>query len=169
MKWTQRDATVEVYTTREGALSAVGHDLVLGVNSFQVELEDGELVARVDAQSLKVEGTVGADGTVSRPGLSRIERAKVERSIVKDVLHAKKHPTIRFEGTFDISAAELSGELELLGQRRAISAPVIEDSGVWRGEFVVHQPDFGIEPYRAFMGALKVEADVTVRFEVPKP
>jgi hypothetical protein len=31
----------------------------------------------------------------------------------------------------------------------------------------LHQPDFGIAPYRAMLGALRVKADVVVRASVP--
>jgi hypothetical protein len=31
----------------------------------------------------------------------------------------------------------------------------------------LHQPDFGIRPYRAMLGALKVKAGVVVRASIP--
>jgi hypothetical protein len=34
-------------------------------------------------------------------------------------------------------------------------------------EVRVHQPDFGIKPYSAALGALKVQADVTVKVSAP--
>jgi hypothetical protein len=37
------------------------------------------------------------------------------------------------------------------------------------GEVVIHQPDFGIEPYRALGGALRVRPDVSVEFDLPDP
>jgi polyisoprenoid-binding protein YceI len=168
MNWTQSNGNVEVYTTREGALSAIGHDLLLDVGTFEVVLDGNDVTAQIDSSSLKVAGTVGANGDVSRPGLSKFERGKVEKSIVKDVLHAKKHPTIRFEGTFDPESGQVTGELSLHGKSHSLAIDVANDGGAFRGDVVLHQPDFGIQPYKAFMGALKVAADVTVRFELPR-
>ncbi len=160
-KWTNQNATIEVWTTREGALSAVGHDLVLEATSFQVGLDGTAITARVDADSLRVVGSVEQDGSVNRPGLSGLERAKVEKSIVKDVLEAKKYPVIRFEGALD--GDQITGEIDLHGVKRSLSVRV-ETSDGYEGQMTLHQPDFGITPYKAFLGALKVEADVTVRF-----
>jgi hypothetical protein len=35
-------------------------------------------------------------------------------------------------------------------------------------EIKLHQPDFGIKPFTAALGALKVKPDVVVRVSVPK-
>jgi hypothetical protein len=35
-------------------------------------------------------------------------------------------------------------------------------------EVKIHQPDFGIKPYTAALGALKVKPDVLVRVSVPR-
>jgi len=34
-------------------------------------------------------------------------------------------------------------------------------------EVPIHQPDFGIKPYSAMLGALKVKPDLVVRCSVP--
>jgi polyisoprenoid-binding protein YceI len=165
-KWNAKNGSIKVFTTREGALSAVGHDLLLNVQRFEIQLDGDEVTATVEADSLEVEGTVNSDGSVKRPGLNRLERGKVEKSIVKEVLSARKHPTIAFEGTFDAEAGRLEGTLSLHGQSGSVACDVEKSESVYEAEFVVHQPSYGIEPYRAFMGALKVEADVTVRVEL---
>ena len=36
-------------------------------------------------------------------------------------------------------------------------------------DVVLNQPDFGIAPYRAMLGALKIQADVTVRVTDANP
>ena len=38
----------------------------------------------------------------------------------------------------------------------------------WVAELKLHQPDFGIKPYSAALGALKVKPDILVRVSVPR-
>jgi hypothetical protein len=38
----------------------------------------------------------------------------------------------------------------------------------WVAEMNIHQPDFGIKPYTAALGALKVKPEVMVRISVPR-
>lgn len=171
VKWTQKEGTLTVETGRQGALSSVGHDLLLEVGQFEITRDGDSIRGEAKADSLSVAGVVKGDGSIDRPGLSKLERMKVERSIVKDVLKAKQHPTVTFEATAQLGedATNLSGTLHLTGSSGEVEIDVRRDDGAWRGNFVVHQPDFGIEPYRAFMGALKVAPDVKVSFELPIP
>ncbi|MBW1758625.1 MAG: YceI family protein, partial [Deltaproteobacteria bacterium] len=60
------------------------------------------------------------------------------------------------------------GTLQLYGKSRSIQTSVRATGGRWVAELKLHQPDFGIKPFSAALGALKVKPDVLVRVSVPQ-
>jgi hypothetical protein len=56
----------------------------------------------------------------------------------------------------------------MYGKSRNIQTSVRSDGDRWVAEVKIHQPDFGIKPYTAALGALKVKPDVVVRVSVPQ-
>jgi len=125
--------------------------------------------AELEAGSLRVVCAM-KDGR-ERPGtLSADDRAKVEENLAKDVLHVRKHPTIRFESRRverTDAGARVSGELTLHGVTRPLTVQARREGDAWVVETTLHQPDWGIKPFRAALGALKVKPDVRVRLRVP--
>lgn len=169
VNWTQNNGTLHAQTGREGALSSVGHDLDLAVGRFAITRDGTTLRGEAQADSLTVAGVIREGGRIDRPGLSKLERMKVERSISKDVLQAGRHPTVTFEAEVELSqAAEqtFSGTLTLCGRSNEVEVTVHRTEDGWHGSFVVHQPDFGMKPYRAFLGALTVHPDVKIVFDL---
>jgi hypothetical protein len=164
-------ATCRVYTWKEGALSALGHDLELAVERFTIEVGDDRSVdARFDPGSLRLRGA-SVGGRIE--AMSPSDRDKIERAIVDEVLAARAHPEIRFQagparpradGGFD-----LDGQLTLHGVPRPLAARLCSQGGRLVTEVTLHQPDFGIRPYRAMLGALRIKSDVRVRIDVPTP
>ena len=63
----------------------------------------------------------------------------------------------------------ISGELTLHGKTRPLTVAGQARDGRQVFEVSLHQPDFGIKPYSAMLGTLKVKADVKVRIAVPWP
>lgn len=169
----QSTASCYVYTYREGLMSAVGHDLKIRVGRFTVEVDAAapRVAARFDATSLQVVNAV--DGTTERPGaLSDSDKEKIRGEIQSDVLQASKHPEIRFTSTSITKNGEgydVAGDLSLHGQVRPIRFTSRKSGDRQVAEVTLHQPDFGIKPYKAFLGALKVRADVVVHVELPLP
>lgn len=168
-------ATAEclVFTFKEGLLSAVAHDLQLRVERFTITLDDAawHLDARFDAASLRVVGVM-RDGVVHPDELGDADKRSIERTIVDDVLEAGRHPEVRFTSTAATAhddALTVEGTLALHGVSRPLPVPVRRDRGVWITEVRLHQPDFGIRPYRAMLGTLRVRADVVVRVAIPAP
>jgi len=62
----------------------------------------------------------------------------------------------------------VEGTLEMYGKSRSIQTSVRAQGDRWLAEVSIHQPDFGIKPYKAALGALKVKPDVQVRLSVPR-
>jgi polyisoprenoid-binding protein YceI len=160
-----------VFTYKEGLLAAVAHDLKIRVTKFSVDVDERRraVEARFDAASLR---TVCAtsDG-VDAPGrLSPSDKREIDHNISRDVLDAGAYPEITFTSS---SVQEndgrylVKGALALHGRKRQVTVHVSTARTGFVGEARIHQPDFGIRPYSALLGTLKVKADVTVRISVP--
>ncbi len=161
-----------VFTYKEGLLAALAHDLKIRVAKFAIDVDNAtrHIDARFDAASLRVL-TAMQDG-VESPTLSSDNRSEIEGNIVRDVLDARTHPEIRFvssEVHEKDAAYRITGKLALHGRQRQIVVRVHREEDRYVAEARIHQPDFGIRPYSAMLGALKVKADVTVRVTVPAP
>ena len=160
-----------VITQREGLLAAMGHDLLLRVTRFVIEgdPERPSLDARFDATSLRVVAAL-RNATPDPGALTESDRRTIETAIVRDVLHARAHPEIRFTAAAVEPADDghaINGRLALHGTERPLAFRVARVAEQLVAEVRLHQPDFGIRPYRAFLGTLAVQPDVLVRVTVP--
>jgi hypothetical protein len=160
-----------VFTKREGLLSAIAHDLKIRVTKFAIDVDEPTRVisAHFDAASLRV--VCAMDAGNEAPGtLTAANKREIESTIVRDVLHAREYPDIRFGSTAveeNGSAYLVKGKLALHGHERGVRARVRQEGAHYVAEVRLHQPDFGIRPYTALFGTLKVQADVLVRIVVP--
>lgn len=161
-----------VFTYKEGLLSAIAHDLKIRVTDFVVELDEqnDHIKGTFDASSLRVVNAMhnGSD-TPNVPGDDH--KKTIEENILKDVLHSGKFPKIEFESEAFREKGDgyqVKGRLTLHGQQATIVVDVTDDGQHFVAEAVVHQPDFGIKPYSAMMGTLKIKPDVKIRLAVPK-
>jgi polyisoprenoid-binding protein YceI len=170
-------ATCHVFTFKEGVLSAVAHDLRIRVERFTIELDEaaGTVVARVFASSLRVDCAM-KDGREDFDALSDRNKREIEGNIVDEVLHAKRHPEIVFRSTkieglegigADGDERRIDGTLSLHGTDRPLRVTARRQAGRWTAEVELRQPDFGIKPYSAMLGTLKVRPVVRVRVSVP--
>jgi len=153
-----------VYTYREGLLAAVGHDLCLRVERFAVEVAGDAhaptILGRFDAASLRATGEV-----------SPADARKIEGNAADDVLGARRFPTIEFRSTRvvrDGQRARVEGTLALHGSTRPIAFDAVADERDWRAEVRLDQRDFGIKPFSAMLGTLRVRPDVLVKIRVPR-
>ena len=164
----EANAQCFVYTGREGALSAVGHDLKLRVTRFQVSVDGDQATGSFDADSLRVMGAMH-HGELNSDDISSKDRAKIEKSIQGDVLGAKKHPKIEFSGTVEIDGETMSidGTLKLNGQSHSLSVTSKREGDTWVSRTTVDQSRWGIKPYKALLGQLRVATHVDVEIRVP--
>jgi polyisoprenoid-binding protein YceI len=164
-------ASVEVLVFREGLLSAVGHDLVLRATDLEVVVDpDAPLAsARVAAGSLRV-STAVRDGRPLAGALSASDVREIEATAADAVLRAKRFPEILFASTAATRSDggwDVRGALTLGGVTREIALSARRAGDRLVAEVTLRQPDFGITPYRAMLGALRVKRDVVVRAAVP--
>ncbi|MCB9599113.1 MAG: YceI family protein [Sandaracinus sp.] len=161
-------AECSVFTYKDGLLSKIAHDLRVKVERFEVKVDGENVEATFDAKSLRVV-CARKDGVDSHGTLSSGDRSKIESNIQKDVLETSRHPEIRFTGkaTIDGDRATVTGQLTLHGTTRPLTIEGRREGGRWVGRTRLHQPDFGITPYSAMLGTLKIQPTVEVELSLP--
>lgn len=155
------NATLRVKTGRSGAAAAAGHDLDIEVQSWEATLEVGaasSLQLTADATSLHV-----IKGEGGMKALSEDDKGDIRKTIDKDVLKKK---AITFTSTsVEESGGSLAvkGDLEVAGKTGPTEFTVtVGDDGAISASAKLSQKSFGIKPYSALFGALKVNDDVEV-------
>ncbi|MGZ8697627.1 MAG: Fe-Mn family superoxide dismutase [Gaiellaceae bacterium] len=167
-----RDGTLSVRTGRTGAAAKAGHDLLIHVTAWQATLEVGEDPAQIsigldaDATSLRVR-----EGTGGMQPLGDDDKESIEQTIDEEVL---KRQAVEFRSTevrtADGGPLSVQGELTLVGEARPIAFELTVDAGSkLSGSAVVKQTDWGITPYSALFGALKVSDEVEVALDAGLP
>jgi polyisoprenoid-binding protein YceI len=159
---------------REGVAARVGHDLVFEARRWTAMAAVGTspstsvLEATVDVASLTVVEAVGG----AKP-LSRSDKGDIKRNIEVKILNAHGFPTITFASTGMIwssdSELSLSGAMSIMGKSRPVEMRMRIGGGRARGAFTVSQTSWGIKPFSALMGALKVRDAVEVSLDVAVP
>lgn len=153
------NGSLKVKTGREGAAAKAGHDLVLGVNSWDATIEGGDspsIKLTADPSSFEViEGSGGAKA------LSDKDKADIKKSISSKVLGSSQ---ISFQSS-EVTDSAAKGELSIAGSSSSVSVPLSVDGGTISGSIQLSQSEFGIKQFKALMGALKVSDQVTVEFE----
>lgn len=156
-----------VFTFKEGLLSPVAHDLRLRVGSFWIEIAEGagSIVASFDTRSLSVD-TPMKDGVPNPGALSAADKLKIASQIRDEVLHSARHPEAKFSSSSVSARADggydLTGQLSLHGVTKLLHAGTRVVEGRQQLELTLHQPDFGIAPFRAMLGTLKIRPDVQI-------
>lgn len=167
---TLTDGTVHVYTFKDDSrlLSPLAHDLRLSCAGFTVTLDGDRVRARFTPDRLTVDGPV-KHGRVDRDAFGRLERGKIEGALQKDVLATRKHPEITFTGELHRADGRLAGALTMLGRAVDVSIPVELGGGRARGRVELVPSRWGVKPYSALMGTLKVQDRVVVEFDLAMP
>jgi YceI-like protein len=157
------DGTLTIRTSRTGAASRAGHDLLIEVTSWEAALELGDspsITLTADARSLEVR-----EGTGGMKSLDDDDKANIRQTIDDEVL---KGATIEFRSTgvaVDGERLIVRGELALGGKRQPIAFDLLHVDGRLAGSAVVKQTAWGIKPYSALFGTLKVADEVTVSID----
>jgi hypothetical protein len=167
MRHDARDAEVLIFTYAEGLLAGVAHDLKLKVTEFTIEVDEagGAVLATLEPSSVRVVCAM-VHGLEDGAALSSHDLREIEHHIALEVLQPAHHGELRFEG-FLAEPGLLHGTLTLHGQMGELEVPVRREESHWIAEFRLDQRAWGIRPYRAMLGALKVKAEVLVRVTVP--
>lgn len=164
-----------VYTFKEGFLSAVAHDLLIEVTDFIINLNipasgSASVEAEIKANSLKVICAM-KDGQRQPDTLKEKDKTDIEEATHKDVLHPTKYPAINFRSTSITQEKEgcylVKGELTLHGATHPVEFKANTTTGKdLKGKFTISQKDYGIKPYKALLGTLKVKNEIDIAFDL---
>jgi polyisoprenoid-binding protein YceI len=158
-------------TARQGIAAQAGHDLTIEVARWSGELvlaEDPSMstvAVTADTGSLRV-----LDGSGGIAPLSERDKREIART-ARRLLDSDRQPEARFNSATttlkDPEHAVLEGNLVLLGRERPFRLEITHlGGGRYRGTGTILQTEYGIKPYTAFFGALKLADPVTVEAEV---
>jgi len=155
--------SLTVRTGRTGAVAKAGHDLVLEVTAWDATLAVGDettVELDADATSLRVR-----EGTGGMQALDDGDRANIEQTIDDEVL---ERGSIAFRSTRVTELADglsVEGELTLRGRGAPVAFDIAVEDGRLTAAATVRQTDFGMKPYSALFGALKVADEVKVAID----
>jgi polyisoprenoid-binding protein YceI len=153
---------LNVHTRKGGAAAKAGHDLVIEVTSWSGTLDLGDepkITLSADPRSMRVR-----EGSGGMTSLGDDDKVNIEQTIDDEVL---KGTPIEFRSTACRLSPEgdrmhVSGELELAGRRAPVTFELSLNGGHLSGSATVKQTDFGMKPYSALFGTLKVLDEVQV-------
>ena len=163
------DGTLAVRTYRTGAVAIAGHDLLLHVGDWRatVEVADG----RPTSVALEASGSSFQviEGTGGLQALDDADRANIRQTIDDEVL---ERTSVAFSSTGiepNGPGFRVHGDLTLRGATHPLDVELTVDDGSLRATAVVTQSSWGMKPYSALFGALKVADDVEVAVEAKVP
>jgi len=157
------NATLSVQTRRGGAAAKAGHDLLLHVTAWEGALtigDDGTPAAAelfADATSLRVQ-----KGTGGMKALDDEDKANIHQTIDDEVLERRD---IAYRST-SVDGGWADGELTIGNRTRPLSvALAVADDGTVTATATIKQSNWGMKPFSALFGTLKVLDEVAVALE----
>lgn len=157
-------------TSREGLAAQAGHDLTIEVTRWS-----GTVVVADDPSASTVEVTADSGSLSVREGTGGVkplsERDKREiAQTARTLLRTDRHPEIGFASTAVRPGGRggvVEGTLTLLGNSRPARLEITDlDGGRYRATCRVVQSEYGIKPYAALFGALKLADPVKVELDL---
>jgi hypothetical protein len=153
--------SVHVFTYKQGILAAVAHDLKLEATGYEVTRgDDGAVHARFDPAGLKVVCAM-KKGKENPGGLRDKDKDDIVKNINADVLQTAQYGEITFSSS-SISGDKVSGTLSLHGVDKEVEVKFKSEGGAKVARVDIDQRAFGITPFKALGGTLKVKPTVTV-------
>lgn len=159
------DATINAYTFKEGLLSKLAHDLRFTLTRFSISVRGTEITGRFALSSLRVDGVMRS-GKLERNELSLNDREKIQETM-QEVLHVREHAEAKLTARL-VNAAPpflIDGQLTLRGETRPIEARLELDADRLLGSITIVPSQWGIRPYRALGGTLKLQDRVRISID----
>ena len=161
-------------TGRAGLAARAGHDLTIEVTrwSAQVQVPAAD-AGGVTAATVSAELDLGSLEVRAGSGGAKPLSDRDRREIKKTMSGILGGGTASFTSSRIVLAGAgggIEGTLTVNGKTGPVRLQVSEPApGRYRGTAKVVQSAFGIKPYVGFFGALKLNDEVTVEFEVTLP
>ena len=164
-------ATIHVFTYKAGLLARVAHDLRLSVQRHELVLERRHLRGYCAADSLAIDGVMSG-GHLDPNVLSDKDQRQILETIRKEILLSDQYPRVEIDAEIEPSSASsptrftLRGTLRLRGQQRPIAIEVVRNGDTLQTAFELTPSEFGIAPYKALAGAIKLQDRVRVSVDL---
>jgi hypothetical protein len=108
-------------------------------------------------------------GELRPDGLSPTQKQEIEQNVRERVLLCSRHPHGEFRGHYRkvASGVQVDGTLKLLGRASSVGLKLVLREGAYSGTASLVPSSWGIRPFSAMLGALRlrdqVDVDVSVR------
>jgi hypothetical protein len=157
------NGTLTVRTGKAGAAAKAVHNLRMEVADWSATLELGDapsLELTADSRSFRV--LEGSGGVMP---LGDDEKAAIPQTIDEEVLRGAPIEFASTRVAVDGDRVDVEGELEIFGARRPVTFALEVKDGHVHGAARIKQSDWGIKPYSALFGTLKVADDVDIEVD----
>jgi hypothetical protein len=162
------DATIHVFTFKAGLLARVAHDLRFSLRQHEITVRARRVQAFALSESLAIDGVMTPKGLDTHALSARDQRSILE-TVHGEILLSRRYARIELDGsiqTLSDNLHTLSGELRLRGQARPIQTELIRSGDMLQSVFELKPSEFGIAPYKALGGAIKLADRVRVSITV---
>jgi polyisoprenoid-binding protein YceI len=163
---------LRIKTSRTGLGRKAGHDLTIEVTRWSGDItadaaDPGRSSVSVTAEVDSLEVREGVGGLKA---LTDSDRADIKQTIRDKILRPGEHPSITFTSTEVAGSPEsftVTGDLTIMGTTRPVTFEGRQDGdGRVLGSATVVQSAWGIKPYSALAGALRLADEISVEFEL---
>ena len=159
---------IHVFTFKAGLLARVAHDLQLTVERFAFTVQQRRVVGHCDADSLRIDGAVTPHG-LERGTPDEGDKRQIMQTVRSEILLSDRHPRVELQAelrTPSPTRVQVVGTLTLRGQTQPIEGEFALTSGQARAAFELVPSRFGIAPYKALAGAIRLQDRVRVEVEL---
>jgi hypothetical protein len=149
----------------EGPLAMLGHDRVF---DQPATLKSEWAAGGLDGTKISAQGDLRRAEILGK--ISERDRAAILEKKDKEVFHTDVFPVFSYEGTYRQAEGMIVGALTLHGATHACNLPVRVQPGIsGGGKFVeggleLDLRPFGIKPFKALLGQLRVKPSVHVSY-----
>lgn len=162
------DGRLLLRTGRSGLGRRAGHDLTIEATRWSASVTAREPLEGSSAEvAVEVDGLEVREGTGGALPLSDGDRADITKNLRK-ILDTGRYPQITFVSTA-VGDDAVEGDLTIMGRTKPVRIRAALDGDRVRGGVTVTQSRWGIKPYSAFFGALRLADDVEIEFDLTLP
>ncbi|WP_373987512.1 YceI family protein [Duganella sp. BuS-21] len=163
---------IVVTVRRSGMLARLGHDHVVASHAITGTVSPSQNRAdftfRLDQMKIDEADLRQVAGLEKQPSADAI--AGTRQNMLTKVLDAERYPLVSVQAKRSAAGQPLQVAITLHGVTRTLSVPVDlrEENGTVavKGAFTLKQSDFGIAPFSVMAGALSVQDQLELRFDL---
>jgi polyisoprenoid-binding protein YceI len=159
-----------IYTGRTGLAARVGHDLTITFArwSGRLTLHGDDLGSASVTATIATDSIAILDGTGGALPLIDRDRREIGKT-ARRLLDTDRQPSATYASTSiarDGDGATVDGMLTVRGRSAPVSLTVVPSGKGWRASTSINQTSFGIAPYQALLGALRLADEMRIEVEV---